>query len=256
MSVGRVLGTQDAMPLEFWVAIEKGEYLELDDVVVVRTELPDGQTVTLHGVVDLVKARHEGVQFDSDVFLVEEAILPAGTARTAHVSVTRLEPEIYVPPLPGRPVERATGNDRERALFFDQMARRFPLGLGRDGQVIYGNLEFLDGTRGAHVNISGISGIATKTTYAMFMLHALFRSGVLGTAAANAHALVFNVKGEDLLFLDQPNAGLTADHIARYEKLGLPAAPFQSVQLLAPVRRGSDLAIPDTGSRQAGVTAY
>ena len=80
MSVGRVLGTQDAMPLEFWVAIEKGEYLELDDVVVVRTELPDGQTVTLHGVVDLVKARHEGVQFDSDVFLVEDAVLPAGTA--------------------------------------------------------------------------------------------------------------------------------------------------------------------------------
>jgi hypothetical protein len=57
MSVGRVLGTQDAMPLEFWVAIEKGQSPELDDVVVVvRTELPDGQTVTLHGVVDLVKA--------------------------------------------------------------------------------------------------------------------------------------------------------------------------------------------------------
>jgi len=66
MSVGRVLGTQDAMPLEFWVAIQTGEYLELDDVVVVRTELPDGRTVTLHGVVDLVKARHEGVQFDSE----------------------------------------------------------------------------------------------------------------------------------------------------------------------------------------------
>ena len=177
MSVGRVLGTQDAMPLEFWVAIEQGEYLELDDVVVVRTELPDGQVVTLHGVVDLVKARHEGVLFDSDVFLVEDAVLPAGTSRTAHVSVTRLEPEIYVPPLPGRPVERAVGADRERALFFDGMVRRFPLGLGRDGQVIYGNLEFLDGTRGAHVNISGISGIATKTTYAMFLLHSVFRSG-------------------------------------------------------------------------------
>jgi hypothetical protein len=107
------------------------------------------------------------VQFDSDVFLVEDAVLPTGTVRTAHVSVTRLEPEIYVPPLPGRPVECAAGSDRERALFFDGMARRFPLGLGRDGQVIYGNLEFLDGTRGAHGNISGISGIATKTTYVM-----------------------------------------------------------------------------------------
>jgi hypothetical protein len=106
------------------------------------------------------------------------------------------------------------------------------------------------------VNISGISGIATKTTYAMFLLHALFRSDVLGAAGANTHALVFNVKSEDLLFLDRANAGLTADDVARYEKLGLPSGPFQSVQLLAPVRRGSELAIPDTGSRQVGVTAY
>jgi DNA helicase HerA-like ATPase len=255
MSVGRVLGTQDAMPLEFWVAIEPGEYLELDDVVVVRTELPDGQVVTLHGVVDLVKARHEGVLFDSDVFLVEDAVLPAGTSRTAHVSVTRLEPEIYVPPLPGRPVERAVGPDRERALFFDGMVRRFPLGLGRDGQVIYGNLEFLDGTRGRTSTSQASRGSHEDDLCDVPVAQRVSVRG-LGIAGANAHALVFNVKGEDLLFLDQPNAGLKPEDVARYEKLGLPATPFQSVQLLAPVRRGSDLAIPDTGSRQAGVTAY
>lgn len=256
MSVGRVLGTHDAMPLEFWVAIAEGQYLELDDVVVARTELPNGQTITLHGIVDLVKARHEGVQFDSDVFLVEGAVLPAGTAQLAHVSVTRIEPEVYVPPLPGRVVIRAVGHDREQALFFDRMARRFPLGLSRDGQVVYGNLDFLDGTRGAHVNISGISGIATKTTYATFLLHAIFRSGVLGAAAANAHALVFNVKGEDLLFLDRPNAALGDEEREKYARLQLPAEPFQSVQFLAPVRRHVPTAVPDTQSRQEGVTAY
>ena len=41
-AVGRVLGTQDAMPLEFWVAVEEGQYLQLDDVVFVETALPDG----------------------------------------------------------------------------------------------------------------------------------------------------------------------------------------------------------------------
>ena len=45
---------------------------------------------------------------------------------------------------------------------------------------IYLNLEFLDGTRGAHVSISGISGVATKTSFALFLLHSIFRSGVLG----------------------------------------------------------------------------
>ena len=59
-SVGRVLGTLDAMPLEFWVAVDEGQYLQLDDVVEVETPLPDGREVRLYGVVDLVRARHEG----------------------------------------------------------------------------------------------------------------------------------------------------------------------------------------------------
>ena len=50
------------------------------------------------------------------------------------------------------------------ALYFDQMDRKLPVGTGRDGSPIYVNLDFLDGTRGAHISISGISGVATKTS--------------------------------------------------------------------------------------------
>ncbi len=31
--VGRVIGTEDATPLEFWVAVAPNQYLQLDDVV-------------------------------------------------------------------------------------------------------------------------------------------------------------------------------------------------------------------------------
>ena len=31
--VGRVLGTRDATPLEFWVGVAEGEFLQLDDVI-------------------------------------------------------------------------------------------------------------------------------------------------------------------------------------------------------------------------------
>jgi DNA helicase HerA-like ATPase len=256
LPVGRVLGTQDAMPLEFWVAVEEGQFLQLDDVVVVETPLPDGRSVRLFGVVDLVRARHEGARFDSDVFLVEKGVLPALVSQAAHVRVTRVEPEVFVPPLPGRPVERATGLDRDQALFFDAMERRVPIGLSRDGEPVFANLDFLDGARGAHVNISGISGVATKTTYATFLLKSLFTSGALGGRAANAHGIVFNVKGEDLLFLDQPNKGLRSEARDEYAKLGLPAGPFERVQILAPVRRGSRERLSDTGSRQQGVLAF
>src|SRR5690242_21380228 len=101
------------------------------------------------------------------------------------------------------------------------MARKLPIGIGRDGAPLFANLEFIDGTRGAHVNISGISGVATKTTYATFLLYSLFSSGVLGTDALNTKALIFNVKGEDLLFLDHPNTELSDTERDRYPKLGL-----------------------------------
>jgi hypothetical protein len=254
--VGRVLGTEDATPLEFWVGIGKDRYLQLDDVVALERTLPDGRELRISGVVGQVRARHEGSRFDGDVFLVADGLLPADLAEAAQVQVTRFEPEVFVPPHPGTPVRRATGTERDEALFFDRMRHRLPVGLSRSGEPVYANLEFLDGTRGAHVNISGISGVATKTTYATFLLHSLFHSGVLGGEAHNTKALIFNVKGEDLLFLDHDNRLLDPAERARYEALGLSGSAFKSVELWAPPRRGAATAVPDTGARLDGVGAF
>jgi hypothetical protein len=257
-AVGRVLGTEDATPLEFWVGIDPaaGQFLQLDDVVALERRLPDGRDVRISGVVGQVRARHEGARFDGDVFLVAGGVLPAELAEAAQVQATRFEPEVFVPPHPGAPVRRATGVEREEALFFDRMRQRLPVGLSRAGEPVYANLEFLDGTRGAHVNISGISGVATKTTYATFLLHSLFHSGVLGAEAHNTKALIFNVKGEDLLFLDHDNRLLDPAEHARYEALGLSGTAFKSVELWAPPRRGASTAVPDTGARLDGVGAF
>lgn len=254
--VGRVLGTEDSTPLEFWVGLEDNAYLQLDDVVLVETAVPGVGPLRISGVVDMVRAHHEGSRFDTDVFLAQQGLLPVETARAAHVVATRFEPEIYVPPHPGDQVVRVAGADREMALYFDEMEQRLPAGLARDDAPIYVDLAFLDGRRGAHANISGISGVATKTTYATFLLHSLFTSDALGPEAANTKALIFNVKGEDLLFLDRPNSHLTGDQREDYGRLGLPAGAFDSVSFWAPARRGPDVAVPDTGSRQEGVTAY
>jgi len=253
-SVGRVIGTVDATPLEFWVAVSPDRYLQLDDVVALQRVLPDGEVVKVYGVVDQVRARHEGARFDSDVFLIEDGVLPAEVAESARVLATRFEPEIFVPPRPGAVVRIARKEERDAALFFDRMERRLPLGLTRSGESFYANLEFIDGTRGAHVNISGISGVATKTSYATFLLYTLFTSGVLGRRTLNTKALIFNVKGEDLLFLDRPNNRLTDADRRRYGELGLPVGPFPSVGVYAPPRRGSVQPVADVSSRQGGVS--
>jgi uncharacterized protein len=255
-TVGRVLGTEDATPLAFWVAVEPGAYLQLDDVVVTTRDVPDRPPVTISGVVTAVRARHEGAQFESDVFAIADGTLPAQVQEAAEITTTRVDPELYVPPMPGALVHRAAGEERARALYFDRMEQPVPLGVGRDGAPVFLNVDFLNGQRGAHVSISGISGVATKTSFATFLLYSVFRSGVLGAEAANTKALIFNVKGEDLLFLDHPNARLTESTVDDYARLGLSAQPFPDVAVYAPPRPGDPTGTPDVTSRLSGVDSF
>ena len=254
--VGRVLGTEDSTPLEFWVGLSEGRMLQLDDVVTTERVPPGGDPIRIHGVVSNIRARHEGARFESDVFLIEEGILPGDVVEAALITATRLEPEVFVPPLPGAPVVKAVGKERDEALFFDGMEKRLPAGLTRDDEPIFINLEFLDGTRGAHINISGISGVATKTTYATFLLYSLFNSGVLGSDALNTKALIFNVKGEDLLFLDHNNIQLSDADRKRYRALGLEPNPFPSASFFAPPKIGDPNASADVATRSHGVTSF
>jgi len=253
---GLVLGSHDAMPLEFRVGVEEGRQLELDDLLMVETVSPRGQTVRFFGIVDAVRKRYEGAQYDTDAFRASEGTLPVDVSYTAHVQVTRIDPEIFIPPHPGDRVRLVRGEEFQRALYFDQMQHRVPVGLTRTGEPVYANLEFLDGTRGAHASISGVSGVATKTSYGTFLLYALFHSKALGTDAINSKALIFNVKGEDLLWLDRPNVLLDEGARAQYARLGLPIGAFQSVGSYAPTKRQSQVPIPDTGGRQDGIKPY
>jgi DNA helicase HerA-like ATPase len=255
-TVGRVLGTEDATPLEFWVALLPDRYLQLDDLVALERQLPDGKTIHIYGVVTQVRARHEGARFDSDVFDIARGAMPAGVVEAAKVLATRFDPEIFVPPRPGDEVRRASGEERDLALFADGWEEKLAIGLSRNDEPVYANLEFLDGRRGAHVNISGVSGVATKSTYALFLLFSLFESGVLRADAANTKALVFNVKGEDLLFLDRANTKLDPDKARRYAALGLPARQFQSVAFWAPPRKGVASGAPDVNSRSDNVRSF
>jgi uncharacterized protein len=120
-TLGLVVGTVPATPLRFSVGLAPGQYAQLDDVVVTRRELPGQPGVQISGVVTNVEAVHEGARFASDVFLIQQGALPAEVCEVAEVAVTRVEPEMYVPPLPGSPVSRAVGAQRDSALYFDEM---------------------------------------------------------------------------------------------------------------------------------------
>jgi len=254
--VGVVLGSRESAPLDFWVGVEEGKMVQLDDLIVLDTVTPDGAALTYYGIVDQVTKRFEGNAFDTDAFHVADHSLPVEVSYAAHVQVTRLDPEVFVPPHPGTPAQVVRGEAYQKALYFDQMERKVAIGLTRTGEPIYANLEFLDGTRGAHASISGVSGVATKTSYATFLLYSLFHSESLGSDAVNSKALIFNVKGEDLLWLDTPNSRITETARTQYQRLGLPVGPFQSVRIFAPAKKGVATLMPDTGGRATGVEPY
>ena len=256
-ALGLVAGTVPATPLKYSVSLAPGQYAQLDDVVVTQRGLPGRGDIQIAGVVTNVEAMHEGARFASDVFLIEQGALPAEVCEVAEVTVTRVEPEMYVPPLPGAAVTRAEGAQRDSALYFDEMgSSKVPVGFARDGQPVYVNFEFVDGTRGAHVSISGVSGIATKTSFAMFLLHSIIHCGVLAGEAHNTKALIFSVKSEDLLFLDYANSRLTSAQREQYAALGLPADPFGNVRVFAPPRPDDPAGTPDVSARDRAVSPF
>ncbi len=257
--VGRVIASEHSTTQEFRVVLDEENYLQLDDLVMVATEVPGLGTVRTYGVVTESEGIYEGASFESDTFrIADEGILPAAKVRSARVSITRVDPEIWVAPDPGGAVYRAAGLEREKALYKDEMGRPLPVGVGRDGEPVFADLDFFDGRKGGHMSISGISGVATKTSYALFFIRMLTaHPHILGEGAANLRVLVFNVKGEDLLWLDQPNRYLDQDAVDTWTQLGMAPSPFPSVRFWAPPRRFSaDVSIPDTAGRMEGVTAF
>ena len=259
--VGRVLGSEHTTTSEFRVVLDDDQYLQLDDLVVVPTQVPKRGEVRTYGVVTEAQAVFEGASFESDTHRVAElGILPAAKVRSAQVAVTRVDPEVWVSPDPGEVVERATGEARRKALYVDEMGRPLAIGLGRDGEPVHIDLDFFDGRKGGHMSVSGISGVATKTSFALFflrMLTAREHTALVGEGASSLRALVFNVKGEDLLWLDTPNRLFDEDARTAWAKLGVDPSPFPSVRFWAPPRRRSGgVLLPDTGGRLEGVDVF
>jgi uncharacterized protein len=256
-AIGVVLGHQEATSQTFEVGIAEGSSLEVDDLVAVTTPDPDGP-VTTYGIVAESRARLEGASLPSDTAVIAAGQMPGELVRTADVQVVRVDPERWIAAHPGLPVRRARAGERAKALYEDTMERTLALGLARDGEPVRLDLDFLDGTKGGHVSISGISGVATKTSTALALVRLLLEHPLM---RRRVRVLIFNVKGEDLLHIDRPNRRYAerveeADLDARWQALGLaPASPFPSVGFWAPPRPDGG-GLPAADSRHDGVRAF
>jgi DNA helicase HerA-like ATPase len=244
-AVGRVVATEmkPSTPHQFyfWTARES----PIGIGVIVRVEAP-GRTV--HGIVtegfaysDLMTPMHDVIGADGDPASAGYHPTERAEIRLYAAAVLRQTPEEPLQPVPLAPVYLASDADVAEALRMDaftggERPTGIPVGLYRAGGLdapVYLDADFLLGPEAAHLNITGVSGLATKTSAVEFMLSSIFQT--FPKHKGSIAAVCFNVKGPDLLFLDQPTE-LGAEDLALYQRLGLKPEPFKEVRYFAPYK--------------------
>jgi DNA helicase HerA-like ATPase len=165
-------------------------------------------------------------------------------------SVVKNTKSIYVPVQDGSQVRLASADEVSEALGLANVQNPLPCGYiqmyskDENDQVrlpVDFNGKFLIGPEGAHLNISGISGLAAKTSYAMFLLkgiqYRMSQPGVNKPFGDESVAfIVINVKGRDLLTLDKrpDDEQFTPEDAQHYRDLGIDPKPFENVKYFFP----------------------
>jgi len=254
--IGRVVATEakpsTAYSFNFWAADDAK--VGIGTLVVVRSDDVEvfGVVVDGFGFTDLGSALYDYIGSEGDPKRELATIRPEVRCYTA--AVLRVEPEEPLQPVPVAPVYLADDYAVVRALRMDGFVGKtgIPVGLYQNGDLlspVYLDSDFLLGPEAAHLNITGVSGLATKTSAVEFILLSIFKH-----FREDVAVVCFNVKGSDMLFLDYPAqvpsghplgelyneygvATLDQSDREKYENLGIPCEPFQKVLYYAPFKR-------------------
>lgn len=170
--------------------------------------------------------------------VAEEPNTPRVGATLAKVNVMSNTNDIYMPVENEKAVRFADEAGIQEALGIAEMKpeRRIPAGLikmsNNEEAVVHIDRDYLLGPESAHVNISGISGLATKTSYAMFLLQSILQK----SNADEIAVVLLNVKYGDLLQIDQEPETLDPEQKQMWNRLGLEPKPFdeRKVHYLVP----------------------
>ena len=249
--LGRVVATErrpnTPHEFHFWTALDSpvgiGTIVRVDGRDAVNGAVPRVYGIVTEGFswTDLASPLHDVMGFDGLPGAESLHQTARAEIRLYTAAVLRHVPEEPLQPVPMGTVFLADELDVAIALRMDGYLKEgsrtgIPIGVYRAGGTdasIYLDADFLIGPEAAHLNISGVSGLATKTSAVEWLLQSIFTHFPAGKGSVAA--LCFNVKGPDLCYLDQPGEIDAADR-ALYEKCGVPAQPFEDVQYYAPYK--------------------
>lgn len=166
--------------------------------------------------------------------LIDSPNTPRQGTNIAEVAVLSNDHDVYMPVQSEARVYFADEEGIHNALGIDQMRRKeatkgvpicIPAGImemsNGSTAVAYLDVEYVLGPEGGHVNVSGISGLATKTSYIMFLIQSILQR----IGSERIAVILLNVKYDDLLHIHEPRE-LTAEERALWERLGLRPDPW------------------------------
>lgn len=164
----------------------------------------------------------------SEVIVVTCAVMRNVSATTKPVGRSR----VYFPSALGIQFAYGILNEFGENVF---TGASIPIGIFENGDGTIAPIsvdeDFLVGPEGAPLNVTGISGLASKTSAIQFVLKSL------QTHTKKKVAIVmFNVKSKDLLYIDQPNQRLQKDDWSQnaYKELGIGTEAFSDIHFVAP----------------------
>jgi DNA helicase HerA-like ATPase len=248
---GRVVATErrpnTPHEFHFWTALDSpvgiGTIVRVDGPYPVEGHVPRIYGIVVEGFsyTDLQTPLHDVLGHDGSPEGASYASTERAEIRLYTAAVLRQVPEEPLQPVPMGEVFLADDADIAIALRMDAYLKEgartgIPIGVYRAGGIespIYVDAEFLLGPEAAHLNITGVSGLATKTSAVEWLLSSIFTH--FPPTKGSLAAVCFNVKGPDLCFLDQAGTLDPADR-ALYERLAVPAEPFRDVRYFAPYK--------------------
>ncbi len=247
--LGRVVATErrpnTPHEFHFWTALDSpvgiGTIVRVDGSNPVNGQIPIVYGIVIEGFsyTDLQSPMHDVMGHDGSPENAGFAVTERAEIRLYSAAVLRQLPDEPLQPVPMGEVHLAEEEDVAVALRMDGYLKEgartgIPIGVyhaGATDSTIYLDADFLLGPEAAHLNISGMSGLATKTSAIEWLLASVFAH--FPEDKGSIAAVCFNVKGPDLCFLDQPGR-LEERDVELYEKMGVPAKPFERIQYFAP----------------------
>lgn len=232
----------EATPSEFYFWVKRGTVLEENQIVFSESET-GCETVKYYGVVDEIKrtSRRADMTEEYDIADGDVSFEPpfANEGFTyAHAQVLRIEPEISTPPIERSVVSLGGEAEAKIAYGFDEMPRPMPVGLLKNGARNFAgkgviDLDYLLGENGGHLNVNGMAGVGTKTTFILTIIKSLQKQAELAKRESKPFFIVpiiLNVKGEDLMWLNRKNTRFNSEHEAEWNALGIAPEPFTDAE--------------------------